>query len=127
MDKLNEKLLEFAGFKHFTDKLIVGFRGISYENGWIYPDGYAHLDPPNFTKSLDACFKWLMPKLTKEYIELEIHCDYLVKSDSWNVALLAGFYYPGEPKHLISVANSKDIALAFCLAIEKLIDEGNDD
>lgn len=75
-----------------------------------------------FTESLDACFKWLVPKLTKEYIELEIHLDYLVKSNTWNLALLDGFYNPDEPKYLISVANSKDPALAMCLAIEKLID-----
>ena len=52
---LNKKMAEWAGFRYINNKL-------------LYPDGtdtFDNLNKPhiNFTNSLDACFKWLVPKV----------------------------------------------------------------
>ena len=78
MEELNKKLAEWAGFKQ---------RGMSYTGFhiWVNPNEIRHFDRsmreqqgeeyprmpdkdkhyqcPNFTESLDACFKWLVPRL----------------------------------------------------------------
>jgi len=108
MNELKEKLAEWAGFKHFTDKHppLVGFSGIPYEVGWLYPNGYAHYDTPNFTKSLDDCFEWLVPKLDK----VTIKYDYGSVEPFW--CRVNGEY----------TTIAQTFALSLCLAIEKLID-----
>ena len=97
MSKLNRKLAEWAGF--YTTELF----GDGY---WWRPDGYAHGSYlPDFTESLDACFKWLAPELTKRI--------------GWSrtKSLLQKWIGYAEFDY------EKDV-LALCLAIEKLIDGG---
>lgn len=111
--------------------------------GWHYTPNYKKKSllgwgwqPPNITEGyyqdylpptdLNNLFEYAVSKLVKEYIELEIHFDYLVESNSWNVALLDGFYNPDEPKHLIAVANSKDPALALFWALRQVKEKSNE-
>ncbi len=108
--ELNKKLLEFAGFeeadikKHYywqTSDEKVALRIEPYEGR----DAGYHVKPPNFTESLDACFKWLVPKVSRLYI-----------------------YRPAKGAPITVRVNGKyreeaeTPALALCLAIEKLID-----
>jgi len=92
--KLNKKLAEWAG--------IVGWR--------------PQLSHMNFTQSLDACFKWLVPQ---------------------SLGILAGEgFLPPTIKlfqlwydELVSLTGDsskvEQSALTLCLAIEKLVDEAN--
>jgi len=64
-DDLNRKLAEWAGFV-FDDKprYFEGVPGVSVSSYWIRPNGREISRLPDFTSSLDACFKWLVPKLS---------------------------------------------------------------
>lgn len=88
-EELNKKLAEWAGVKPHP----------------VYPTGY---DYPYFTDSLDACFKWLVPKLESYELKLNYkkHC-------AW-VKL---------PTKYTEFGMAETPALALCLAIEKLIDK----
>ena len=83
--KLNEKLAKWGG--------------IGIDEFIMYKKEY------NFIQSLDACFKWLVPKLEKE----------LPTADFYE--LLKKWLY-----HLVWSGGNP--ALALCLAIDKLIDGG---
>lgn len=101
-EELNRKLAEFAGFTY--DIFI-------YQRHWKAPDGSSMEELPNFTSSLDACFKWLVPAVGRSKdIEAERRqmVGNLLMSWARDVAFLGE-----EP------------ALALCLAIEKLIDGGD--
>ncbi len=62
--KLNKKLAEWAGLKQ-----VPRYDGTDMSNPlWLYPDGNHDNLCPGFTQSLDACFKWLVPKvICKEF------------------------------------------------------------
>ncbi len=111
---LNKKLAEWAGFKKADSSWVDGI--------WKYPfDGTGHgiVDQsyqklPDFTQSLDACFKWLVPEavelLNKNYDWDKKGCLNRILKDWQRI------YW-----------NSKGIlsyALSLCLVIEKLIDGG---
>lgn len=100
-EKLDKKLAEWAGFKR-------SWSNISRDFAWSdSPDGHWLVDaPPNFTQSLDACFRWLVPKLGA--------CSILSYG---NGRYGAAIHYP----HFEGDAETP--ALAFSLAIEQLIDE----
>ena len=93
-----------------------------YNDFWIYPDGTNTLDHvteklvshglPYFPKSLDACFKWLVPKLE----EWSIASDY---THSQMEGYIATATVTKPFSH--NVAHAETPALALCLAIEKLI------
>jgi len=101
MNELNKKLAEWAGLTHiqtwqFSDSFHIEFRA---SDGMIY-------FPLAFTESLDACFKWLVPKLAHYFIGDSVHGH---TAAVWN----QGYSYG---------AKGDTPALALCLAIEKLID-----
>ena len=98
--ELNKKLAEWAGWKYDEPS-----------DGWWKPTGHYDGRQPNFTQSLDACFKWLVPRLWICDIRLE-------EGIFWFVRVAHPDY--GEGK-----ADGEDLALALCLAIEKLIDNEN--
>lgn len=109
--KLNEKLAKWAGFR----QLPVGKSGFHWERcqrvgNWMPPEetdtwqSRDHL--PNFTDSLDACFKWLVPKLYPSKLD-KLGLEALVNNAICD-----------------SIENKCSVALALCLAIEKLIDGG---
>ena len=120
MNELNEKLAEFAGFQRGkgrkTFKKEGGTLYIDTSVWWLTPivsgyrGEYEHL--PNFTRSLDACFKWLVPKLTDYGVLIYSH----VQHKKWEVSLLH------EQTGQAHTAVAGTPALAFCLAIEKLVD-----
>jgi len=97
--ELNKKLAEWAGIN-----------SIPMEK--IYYDHTTEIfeELPDFTQSLDACFKWLVPKL--DYVEIKMN---VAPSGDvfWNAHI--------EAEYKKSVT-SETPALALCYAIEKLID-----
>jgi len=105
--ELNNKLAEWAGFKlrWFND----------YSWIWTDPSGN-DLEPrellPNFLQSLDACFKWLVPKVRQDAEDargLPVDGEQTIRDLLYNWSL--------------DVAIRKVTpALALCLAIEKLVD-----
>jgi len=116
---LNEKLAKWAGFKVSTYTYHLDDEGIPL-GIWLAPDNSAHIYLPDFTHSLDACFKWLFKPL----------CDYFVsKSTSYEEyqSLMANFltnwvkdFVFDQTKH--SGTEPSMEATAFCRAIEQLID-----
>jgi len=124
-EELNKKLAEWAGFREeFELETGDGF--------WVYPDGRGN-DLPNFTQSLDVCFKWLVPKLLDSGYNIE---GYSFKPDSKSYYSETNIWQRGNTKHGFEVLHDKHIAgdfqqddnliqitaLALCRVIEKLID-----
>ena len=72
-----------------------------FEKNW-----YKAVVTEYFTSSLDACFKWLVPKAIKEFGELKTR--WMLKD--WINSISTDIEY------------SLPIASSLCLAIEKLID-----
>ena len=105
--ELDKKLAEWAGFEFkevkFGTEIIPQWCGINF----------ADWEPPKFTQSLDACFKWLVLKLKKEGYTVSVYFGL-----ETNYAT-AG-YADSEVNEAVYNSNP---ALALCLAIEKLIDE----
>ena len=93
-EELNKKLTKWVGLDYFKSR--------------------------NFTESLDACFKWLVPKLDKLNITcgLVAYCDKDDESMKPYYAWLASVDKPYDSWF----ADAGTPALALCLAIEKLID-----
>lgn len=89
--ELNKKLATLAGFNPEYNQNLGEWR-------WEAPDGEWDID---FTVSIDACFKWLIPKVSPD---LE---SFTALLRSWVEMIKAGY----ERK------------LALCLAIEKLIED----
>jgi len=106
--KLNKKLAEWAGWIPYAS-------GMNYGECWLDGNGYYH-EHPNFTNSLDVCFKWLWDKTVQELADIDlssieeaVHKLFQLWATEWVTDL------HNEP------------ALALCLAIEKLIDGETDD
>lgn len=114
--ELNEKLAEWAGFALVDwEKQVCGTA-----QPWIslrYPDNTYHdrNNMPNFTQSLDDCFKWLVPKLRSGASAYSRAITLYQCRTKWGC-------YLSEDKGRYSVAETP--ALALCLAIEKLIEGG---
>lgn len=113
--KLNEKLARWAGF-HQTQT--------SVGTWWHTPNGKSipnNKRLPVFTDSLDACFKWLVPKLV-QMPNLHI-IDYQYIGCCQEIKLLRhGWLIVLADDEADYSANDDYPALTFCLAIEKLID-----
>ena len=108
MKELNEKLAKWVGFKPCLQdgcvELLVFNEGESDEAVLIIP----------FTESLDACFKWLVPKLDNTYT----YALYF-----WDGDWIAEIHGKGKYAQTDSFNDgTKTPALALCKAIEKLID-----
>ena len=111
--ELNKKLAEWAGFfyGHSRDALT-----LEPTQGWYYPSATSSacmgIELPNFTQSLDACFKWLVPKAILKFCQL-------FKVDIKDAYKYLFQWWIDERFKLNDVEVD---ALALCLAIEKLID-----
>lgn len=111
MEELNKKLAKWAGFFYgWSDNP----KTMETEGGWYYPlanpKTCMQVDLPNFTQSLDTCFKWLMPKVIGKIMsEQECSSDvaYGILFKKWLQEL----------ELMIPEAS-----LSLCLSIEKLID-----
>ncbi len=114
--KLNEKLARWAGF--WFQKLSDLQPRYQHEAnlGWVYPTGENNHNLPDFTNSLDACFKWLVPKLYERKLWLHLYCDGIMGTDA-RIYEICG----NRP---VSIYQTETPALALCLALEKLIDAG---
>ena len=99
MNKLNEKLAKWAGFE-----LDNRFQGLYWNTRTNYWEGL-----PNFTNSLDACFRWLVPRLEKDYW-------IIIDPPNKTVIIVYGFVQEAE-------GIGETSALALCRAIEKIIDD----
>ncbi|KKN75181.1 hypothetical protein LCGC14_0383400 [marine sediment metagenome] len=105
-EELNKKLAEWAGGKY------------EFGHWWLRDYNEQTCNPPNFTKSLDACFKWLVPKL----FELGYSCGMIIAEVSSKARYR--FVVDLANTEVGVEAQDENPALAFCLAIEKLIDGG---
>ena len=93
--ELNKKLSEWRWGTHYE---------------WYPPELPYQSDYPTFTHSLDACFKWLVPKLNTVSLRVgRLATDAFVEYEG-----IEGWHTGKETP-----------ALALCLAIEKLIGEGD--
>jgi len=118
MQELNKKLTEFAGFTK-KDQRFVDYDISWIENTWHYPSGIpCERDIlSDFSPSLDACFKWLVPKAVKLFEYPKFSSDEEAMFKFFGLWLREFWIAKPEPISL---------ALALCLAIEKLIDGGNE-
>lgn len=125
--ELNEKLARWAGFE-FLKGYYYGF------DCWRDPEGlvlWFRDYPPNFTSSLDACFKWIHPELMKKGIMWSMHSTYpdgRIWVESWyaDSEVVKEREKIGLPTRSNCV--HKEGASAWCKAIEQLIDkEGSDE
>ena len=101
--ELNKKLAEWAGLQVWVmpqtgDEVIC-----------VHPDDPDSCLTVDFTTSLDACFKWLVPKL-KYY-----HMDNQDKPEHWAMVSIDGVHFRDN--------YGETPALALCKTIEKMIDK----
>jgi len=110
-EELNKKLADWAGFTEVVAK------GTLTIKVWKDPQGREDMCNPNFTESLDACFKWLVLKLicTANYSIIITQ----------NLGQCIGYVRPLQGGKQYDAVDNHNPALALCLAIEKLIDGGN--
>jgi len=108
---LNEKIAKWCGFT-YGKQFKYHYDWNNKETTWIPPsnDITQHQSLPDFTESMDAILKWVVPKLT----------DYAIE---WH----------GKDMHRVSIqtildgdlfyqCDNKSMSMAFCLALEKYID-----
>ena len=85
--ELNKKLAEWAGFTYKFGKEMWNYERYKETNAWWEaPNGRRFKDLPDFTQSLDACFKWIVPKvIDKIMAEQECSSDlaYAVLFKKW--------------------------------------------
>lgn len=96
---------ELATYKYNFERKSVKFIPNKYEEIWN--------KVPEFTQSLDACFKWLVPKLRAEGYFTVLRD--LLDNSRCNIV-------PEDTTKKSWFGQADKLALALCLAIEKLID-----
>ena len=120
-EELNKKLAKWVGFKEVKSK---DCYAPQTEHGKAHPDSICHIEYPDigictefpdFTDSLDACFKWLVPQLNNSELTSFHKSSLTPKYHFICGAITDGntYWSYGETP-----------ALALCLAIERLIDGG---
>jgi hypothetical protein len=119
-EELNRKLAEWAGFEEqYNSGSYMNIEVAEYS--WYDPKGNKCGILPDFTQSLDACFKWLVPKLFNPddifYRNPIVHIFFDTPS---NVVVRLSV------RDFESYQRAENPALALCLVIEKLIDEGRE-
>lgn len=111
MEELNEKIAKWCGFK-FSHKnkaknFFTGAPG-RFVKFWFYLNGEVS-ELPDFPNDIKACFEYIVPKLTSFRI-------------TYNPLYIDGYFAEiKETKNYL--ATEETPALAFCRAVEKLIDE----
>lgn len=114
----NKKLAELAGIRYEPDQDV--FKVIFPDGSWYNIGHDWKLDEiePDFLNDLNACFKWLVPKLREkraldriEYVFGHKHYGCFLRTKYW----------------IITQGEGETPALALCLAIEKLIDGGTNE
>ena len=120
--ELNEKLARWAGFHKVKLKEVYD---IGYSTLWENGLGYSEGRLPNFIQSLDACIKWLVPKI--EFVEVVIFCDGNRGNDKKGIGYYVQLRDKVENMKGHSLEWHEPPALALCLAIEKIIDKEPND
>ena len=106
---LNKKLAEWAGFKNLRTRDTLS-QPAEIGSPWLWGQAQdGAFIPLDFTQSLDACFKWLVPKLLSASMSWTAGVRFL-----WIIEFDVDHRYEGF---------AETPALALCRAIEKLIDE----
>lgn len=115
-EELSRKLAEWAGFKERFggEWRFEQFKATNH--WWVAPNGRKFRELPNFTESLDACFKWLVPKIFEQGLFVS-----LVLDKRFNRATILSGLLDREDA-ITAVGEADTPALALCKAIEKLID-----
>lgn len=120
--ELNEKLAEWAGFVEADIKKRYYFTtGGERVPKWYQPSKEYSDKLPNFTQSLDACFKWLVPKLrnNENYIDINLRDFAPEMGDPYLFTIRMITNYPTIKAWQ---GGAETPALALCKAIEKFID-----
>lgn len=114
--KLNEKLARWAGFTSEIEKIDLPDEYKLEE--WYDPTGklMKSLSFPSFTKSFDACTKWLIPKLGW----CEVKIIFGAREGGNGCYILRN-----SPEPHRSFSEGESPGHAFCLALEKLIARRN--
>jgi len=102
---LNKKLAEWAGFTKIK-KLGSAWCGLSPT---AKASGYGNLEDeplPNFTESLDTCFKWLVPKIITNLADIDLSTTLEAQHKLFQLWVLQ---------------DAESYATDLCLAIEKLV------
>ena len=119
-EELNKKLAEWAGF--YVDKY--GLWKTPNSEPYV-EDGFGcWLIAPRFTESLDACFKWLVPKANEVGWRLRL----IQRPESrlhWAAHLIEYGKAVNKQDRGQLCAFSEASPLAICLAIEKLMEVDN--
>jgi len=111
--ELSKKLAEWAGWQDIILAVAnyIGYDPQKSQAKVRYKDLI-----PNFTESLDACDKWLVP-LSLEILTKQGYCPPIMK--------LFQLWYDELVSLTGDSSNVQQAALALCLAISKLIDGGS--
>jgi len=119
-EERDRKLAEWAGFKMQTlDDLEPRFRHPANLR-LVAPDGSRHLTLD--LTSLDAIFKWLVPKLQEQGYLVALRLLGSI-AGGWEAEIGKGYF----PYEVYSTARAEEPALALCKAIEQLIEEVKDE
>lgn len=122
MNELDKKLAEWAGLEwkwnHNPECPCGAVDDNDSMRSWHTKDGtlatrFYHEDI-NLTKDLTACFKWLVPKLLEQDINVSFFMD---RGEP------AGVFLTPLDIHKRIIVDAEIPALALCLAIEKLIND----
>jgi len=110
MEELNRKIAEWVGFE-FKSIHDIPSNNCSYTvcDIFVNPND-AQEFVSDFTTSLDACFKYVVPKLKEPYITF-----YKDGCSIWSM--------DKGGRCVVAYSEENNPALAFCKAVEKLIDK----
>lgn len=133
VEALNKKLAEwvfpppeFKVVKVYPDFIAVDKRYSEQAKAYLkeksvgVEEWYRHENLPIFTESLDACFRWLVPGLYQftSLPDVNFCCPY--NEDEGYLCSVVD----DSGGEILASAGAETPALAFCLAVEKLIDGG---
>ena len=113
MNELNEKLAKWAGFEPHDHEDTTSCPPYRWRV-WHWPDGGKDIDVPDFCNDLNACFKWLVPKLER------VEINYSPAARGWPTFLIVRVATLEQSQG--HRAKDGDVALALCKAIEKVLD-----
>ncbi len=104
MEELNKKIALFGGCHEAVNE----HTGLVC---WWWPNGYIYgsAAPPSFSEDIKICFEYIVPKVFAEFGKAAL--EELL--DKWVEDILRG----------ITRYDPKEVALALCRAVEKLIDD----
>ena len=127
MSELNEKLAGQAGIKVLGKSPAGEPEGslwgeIDMTGFALYPGETVARRLCDFPSDLNACFKWLVPKLKEKSSDVCIYFAISEDDTVWTCEIEIS-RYKGESRAAIEETVAETPALALCVAIEQLIDK----